>query len=153
MKVATLMRSMTLSALAVVSGSVPTASMQASAPRLQILISLVDILFLEIEEGPPRRLGKRHPLGHRIHSDHALGAEQKSAADCELPDGAAAPDGNGVTFLDVAEICCHIGGRKDIGEKQDLFVREAVRHLDGPDIGERHPKIFGLSAREAAQHV
>jgi hypothetical protein len=63
MKVASLILSMTELALASVSGSVPTASMQASAPPLcQVLDALVDIFFHEVEHGGSRFSRKSQTL-------------------------------------------------------------------------------------------
>ena len=50
--------------------------------------------------------------------DHALGPEQEGAADGELPDRAAAPDGDRVARLDVAVLGGHVAGREDVGEEE-----------------------------------
>jgi hypothetical protein len=47
----------------------------------------------------------------------------------------------------------HVTGREDIRQEQRLFVSYIVRNLDGANIGHRHPKVFGLAARIAAEHV
>ena len=67
------------SKLAVVCGSVPTASIGA-APAGQVLNPLVDVLFLEIENLSPRRLshGKalRHGISHRPRASSRLFQER-----------------------------------------------------------------------------
>ena len=61
-----------------------------------VLQALEDVVVHRVE-----RLGtsvSRHPqpFGHRVDRDHAPGAEQKRAADGELTDRTAAPDGDRV---------------------------------------------------------
>jgi hypothetical protein len=62
-----------------------------------------------------------------------------------LPDGTAAPDGDRLAALDVAEFGGHVSRWKNVGEEQHLLIRQFVRDLDRTDIGERHAKIFRLS--------
>ena len=47
-----------------------------------------------------------------------LGAEHVGAADGELADRAAAPDGDGVAGLDVAVLGGHVAGGEDVGEEE-----------------------------------
>ena len=101
--------------------------MQASAPRplVSSWMRVVDILLHEIERLGAGRLRHRQALRHRVDGDHALGAEQEGAADRELADRAAAPDGDRVAVLDVAELGRHVAGREDVGEEQHLLVGQA----------------------------
>ena len=69
------------------------------------------------------------------------------------PDRAAAPYRDHVAGFDVAEFGGHVAGRKNIREKQRLFVVERVRHLDRPLVRVRHAKIFGLPAAIAAEKM
>jgi hypothetical protein len=70
-----------------------------------------------------------------------------------LADGAAAPHGNGVAWLDVAVFSGHVSRRKDVGKEQDLFVRKPVLDLERAHVGEGHARVFGLTAGEAAGQV
>jgi hypothetical protein len=93
----------TESALAKVFGSVPTASMQASAPR-QLLDALVDVLLAEIERFGSSAPRERQALSDRVDRDDAFRAEEEGAADRELPDRPVAPDRDRIAFLNVAEL-------------------------------------------------
>ena len=102
MKVATLTRSITESKLAVVSGSVPTASMQASAPRpvRQLLDTVVDILVHEIERHRRRLSAAIASRSGTVSIAITRSAPSRKAlrmANCA--DRAAAPDGDRVAAL------------------------------------------------------
>ena len=114
------------------------------------LDSLVDVFLLEIQRGRTGILRQLQPLRHRVDRNYPFGAKQEGAADCELPDGTAAPDRDRLATLQVAEIRRHVTGWKDIGQKEYLLVAKTVRHLDWPDIGVRYPQILGLTAGKAA---
>ncbi|MNI41017.1 hypothetical protein D3C73_952560 [compost metagenome] len=55
-------------------------------------------------------------------------------------------------MLDVAVFGGHVAGWKNVGEEQDLFVAQAVRHNDRANIGIRNAKILRLTAWEATIH-
>jgi hypothetical protein len=80
-------------------------------------------------------------------------AEQEGAADGKLSDRATSPYRDGVAGLDVAKHRRHVAGRKDIGQKQYLFVSQAVRNFERAEVGEGHPQIFGLTAGIAAEKM
>ena len=84
---------------------------------------------------------------------YALGAEEEGRADSHLANGAAAPYGDRVAALDVAELGGHVAGGEDVGEEERLFVAQPVGHLDRADIGIRHAQIFGLAAAVATQQM
>ena len=84
---------------------------------------------------------------------HAARPHEDGAADGELPDRPAAPDGDCLAAADAAEIRRHVAGGEDVGEKQRLLVRHAGGHFQGARIGIGHAEIFGLSACIAAQEV
>ena len=129
--------------------------MQASAPRPfgQFLDAVVDIFIQEIDRDGAGGARQFQSLRNRVDGDNALGPKQERAPDRHLSDRSAAPDGDRVTLLDVAEIRRHVAGRENVGEEQHLFVAQACRHLDRPDIGVGHAKILRLAAREAAEKV
>src|SRR3954471_4017507 len=88
-----------------------------------------------------------------IDCDHPLGAEQERAADCKLADWATSPDRNHVTRLDLAIFCRHVAGRKNIREKQDVFVVHSVRYFERTNINKRHARELCLSAGITTHHV
>src|SRR6266700_718980 len=125
-----------------------------SAPSGQILERLADIDFLVVEDGG-LVLCTRHlePLWNAINSDDVLSAEHVGTANRKLPDRSTAPDGDGITPLDVAVLGSHVTGGKDIGQKQDLLVAEAGRYFHRAHVGKGHADVFCLSAGIAAIHM
>jgi hypothetical protein len=119
----------------------------------QFLDALIDIVFLEIDADGVRFFGQGDARGHGIDCDDALGAQQKGTADRKLADRAAAPDGDGIALLNIAEIRGHIASWEDVREEQRLVVGQSIRHLHGANIGVGDAKILRLAAGEAAQHV
>jgi hypothetical protein len=104
------------------------------------------------------RLGA--PLGGHVEAlleavdgDDAPRPEQEGALDGEQPDGAAAPDGDGVARLDVAVLGGHVAGREDVAEEEHLLVVDALGNLHRPHVGVGHARVLGLPARVAAHHV
>jgi len=61
-------------------------------------------------------------FGEAVDGDNAFGAEEEGTANCELPDWATAPHGDGVAWFDVAHFGAHISGWKNVRKEQDLFV-------------------------------
>ena len=146
-----MIRSSTESKLAVVSrlgADRVDAGIGAAALR-QLLDAVVDILLHEIERLGAGVAGQRQALRHGVDGDDPPGAQQEGAADRELADRAAAPDGDRVAGLDVAEIRRHVAGREDVRQEQHLLVGQPVRHLDRADIGIGHAQIFGLAAGDS----
>ena len=78
---------------------------------------------------------------------------RKRAGDRELADRAAPQTATTSPGLDVAHLRAHVAGRKDVGQEQHLFVGHAVVDLERADVGERHARVLGLAAGEAAEHV
>src|SRR5437660_1751367 len=68
-------------------------------------------------------------------------------------DRACAPDGDDLATADLAELGAHVAGGQDVGEEEDRLVGNAVLDLDRADVGERHARVLGLSAGEAAGEV
>ena len=66
-------------------------------------------------------------LGDVVDGDHLVRAEHVGAADGELPDRAAAPDGDDVAGQDVAVLGRHVAGGEDVGQEDDLLVGQATR--------------------------
>src|SRR5690606_7260561 len=99
--------------------------------------------------------GPRHAQAfrHAVDGDDLLGPEQQGAADRELADRTRAPYGDRVGRLDVALHRRLPAGSEDVAEEQRPLVREAVRHLDGADVGVRYAHVLGLAARIAAGQV
>ena len=130
--------------------------MQASGPWPPVMcaerVEHVDVFVVQRFRSALRRR-QREPFGEAIDRDDALGAEQVRALDRELTDRAAAPDGDRVARLDLAVVGRHVAGREDVREKEDLLVGQRVRHLQRPDVGKRHARVFRLAAGIAAVHV
>ena len=121
----------------------------------QLLQPLQDALLLVVDRVGSPGLVRRHrqAVGEAVDRDHALGAEQLGAGDRELAHRSTAPDGDHVAALDVAHFGAHVAGWEDVGQEEDLLVRNPVRHLERPDVGERDPGILRLPSGEPAQHV
>src|SRR5947209_11257124 len=67
--------------------------------------------------------------------------------------GAAAPDGDDVAPLDLAVLGCHVPRREDVGQEQDLLVRQAIRDLERADVGVGHAGVLGLAPGVPTKHV
>jgi hypothetical protein len=59
---------------------------------------------------------------------------------------AAAPHGDCLSALQVAEICSHVPGGKDVRQEQNLFIGETFRNFVRSDIGVGDAHVFRLSA-------
>ena len=127
--------SITASTLPPACASAPTASMQLSGP-LPLVISIkrvVDVLLLEVDRLGLALPGHLEALGHGVDGDHPPGAEHPGAADRELGDRAAAPDGDRVARLDLGVLRGHVAGGEDVGQEDDLLIGQVVGdHLTGP---------------------
>src|SRR5919107_1380634 len=90
-----------------------------AAPARHLHQGVVGVDLLVVDHVVGLRALLRHPqaLGQAVDADDALGAEQARARHSELPDGAAAPDGDGVARLYVAHLGAHVAGREDVGEE------------------------------------
>ena len=99
------------------------------------------------------RLRHFESLRHAIDRDHPFGAKHERAANRELTDRSAAPDRDGVAFLNIAILGGHVAGRKDIGEKEHLLVAERFGDFHGADIRKRYAHVFGLPAGVAAEQM
>ena len=60
------------------------------------------------------------------------------------PTPAGIPDGDDVARLDVAHLRAHVASWEDVRQEEYLLVRQPVLDLKRADIGERHPRVFGL---------
>jgi len=56
------------------------------------------------------------------------------------------PHGDGVALLDVGIFRAHPARGQDVGQEQHLVILEMIGNDDRPDVGVRHPDIFGLPA-------
>ena len=119
-------------------------------PRHQFV---VDINLREIDRLGPARLGHGQALGHFVDRDHPAGAHHQRRADGKLANRPATPDRDGIAIFDLCVLGGHVAGREDVGKEKRLLVRDAVRDLDRPDVGHRHPQILGLTAAVATEHV
>src|SRR4051812_16908030 len=114
---------------------------------------VVDIFLHEIEGLGAALARQIQPFGNSINSNDAFGAEQEGALDRELANRSTSPDGNSFSASDAAELGSHVAGRKNVREKKDLLVAQAIRHLHWSDVGIRDAKIFGLAAGVAAEKM
>jgi hypothetical protein len=72
-------------------------------------------------------------------------APSNSAERIELSDRTAAPNRDSVARLYLGVNGRHIAGREDIRQEKRLFVGDAVRNLDRPNVGHWNPEIFRLA--------
>src|SRR6202044_3626091 len=82
-----------------------------------------------------------------------IGAQQKRTLDGELSYRTAPPHGDRFAALQIAKVGRHETGREDVGQKQDLFVAKALRHLNGSDVGVGYAEVLCLATGVASQHV
>src|ERR1051325_6825493 len=102
--------------------------------------------FLVVDRLRAAFLREAEPFGNAVDGDHAFGAEHEGAADRELSDRSAAPDGDGIAGLEVAILRGHVAGGKNVGQKQHLFIGQSVFDLHRPHVRERHAGVLRLSA-------
>src|SRR5688572_6976004 len=88
-----------------------------------------------------------------VDCNYAIGAEQVGALNCELTYWSTTPNGNGVSFLYLAVLSCHISSRENVREKQHLFIRKMIGNLQRADVSERYANILGLASGIPAHHV
>jgi hypothetical protein len=122
----------------------------------QILQLLDDVGVLsKVHDVRGARLVHRHleTVVVLVDRDHPLRAEQDRARDRELADGARSEDRDHLAARDVAEVRAEVAGGEDVGEKQDLLVRELVLDLDRADVRVRHARVLGLSTGVSARDV
>ena len=114
---------------------------------------VVNGAFLVVDRFRTKSLGKLQTMREMIDRDDAFGPHQECRLHREQPDRAAAPDGDRIARLNLRIFRSHPAGRQDVGQKQHLFVRDAVGNNDRPDVAERDADIFRLAAGVAAGHV
>ena len=86
--------------------------MQLSGPRpLVIPQPLRGVLRPRVDDFRVGGLGHGQPLGNIVDRNDAPGAEEVRAANRELTDGTASPDGHRVAGLDVGILRRHVAGR------------------------------------------
>ena len=93
------------------------------------------------------------PFRKPVDAYDSLGAQQVGTGYGKLTHRTATPYRNGIAWLNIAIFRCHVSGGKNVGKKQNLFIRQAFRNLDSADVGEWHPSVFRLTASKAAKHV
>ena len=129
--------------------------MQESGPIPGHLLQGLDyVVYLLVVDGLGSAFfGHLQTVVEAVDGNHALGAEHESAADRELADRAAAPDGDRVARLDVAVLRAHVSGRENVGQEEHLLVGNPGRDLQRAHVGKRHARVLRLSAGVAAHHV
>jgi hypothetical protein len=78
---------------------------------------------------------------------------RSGAPDSKLRHRATAKDSDGFTAFDVAELCSHVSGRKDVGEEEYLLVAQSLGHFDGADISKWDTQILRLATGESSQQM
>ena len=92
-------------------------------------------------------------LRDRVDRDDPACAKKQCAADRKLSDRPAAPDRDGLAVPDVAEVRGHVAWRNDVGQEQDLLVREPVLDLDWSHISIGHAQVFRSTSWIASQDM
>ena len=111
-------------------------------------------VFLGIIDGnSPNRTSQLEAFRESVNGNDTGRAQHESAGDCELSDGTAAPDGDGVILLDLGILGSHVPRGEDIGKEQHFFIRKIAFDLQRSDIRKRHPHILRLAARISTHHV
>jgi hypothetical protein len=98
----------------------------------EIMKRLHNISLIEVERfgtGLSRHL---QSLGNGIDGDDTSCPQHEAAANRELRDRTAAPDGNRIPLANVAVLSPHVAGWEDVGEEDDLLVRDTVGDLNWP---------------------
>jgi hypothetical protein len=119
----------------------------------KLLNPVVHILVHEIDGNGARLFRQIEALRNRVDGDHSFSTQKECASDGKLPHGTAAPDGDSLAALQIAEIGRHETCREDVAEKQHLIVRQSLGHLYRPHIGIRHAQIFSLAAGIATEQM
>ena len=88
----------------------------------ELIESLDDAFFVEVDRCSPTGLGHCEPFGHAVDRDHLVGAEKDCAAYRHLTYRPATPNGNRISRLKVALNGSLPTGRKDVTKKQHLLV-------------------------------
>src|SRR5690606_40281785 len=97
---------------------------------------VVDLDLTEIENfSAAVRARHFQPLRDLVDRDDAAGSHHPGALDRELADWTTPPYRHRVALLDLGILGRHPSGRKDVGEEEHLFVRQAVGHPGWADIG------------------
>ena len=126
-----------------------------AAPAGQLAQRLLHVLVLVVDASVApafstasfRRYGKRSiAITRSAPSSFAL-----AIANC--PTGPAPHTAITSPGCDVAHLGAHVAGREDVREEQHLLVGQRRRHLERPDVGERHAHVLRLPAGEAADQV
>src|SRR5690606_19218854 len=66
----------------------------------------------------------------------------------ELSHGPTAEYRDGISVLDLRQVCAEVAGGKNIGEQNGLVIAHVVRQLYRTDVGVRNPRVLGLQALE-----
>src|SRR5208283_5136536 len=125
-----------------------------AATLRQLLNRRIDAAFPpEIERDRAGLARHLESFGNGVDCNDALGAEQERAADRHLSHGPAAPGGDGIALLNVAEFGGHVAGREDVREEDHLVVGKTLGDLDWTHIGIRHAQVLGLAATVTAENM
>ncbi|MDB5361199.1 MAG: hypothetical protein JWO51_2496 [Rhodospirillales bacterium] len=134
-----------------VTASTPTASMAVDADAAgQAADDRDGVLLGEIHDLgalPPRHL---QAIGNIVYAEDAAGAAQLGAGDGELPDRAAAEDGDRIAGSDFGKLRRETAGWKDVRDQDRFLVRNLVRQPDQTDMGEGDACLFRLQPMEGA---
>ena len=115
--------------------------------------ALVHVFLIEIDGLRAGLLRQREALRNAINGNHMASAQYLGATNAELPDRTATPHGDRVAIFDSCELGPLIARRKNVGEKQDLFISQAVRNFRGADISEGNPNVFSLATGIMARQM
>ena len=132
--------------------SMPTASIARSVPmppvRSRIVSTTSSSSKLIVSAPFSRAFWSRESM--QSTASTRPGPHQQGADDGELPDRPAAEDRHRVAGMDVGQVRAEVAGREDVRDHQRLLVRDRVRNLDHPDVGEGHPRHLRLQAVDRA---
>src|SRR6187551_3916599 len=120
-----------------------------------LLQGLVYVRFLIVDDvGRAGFFGSHlQTVGVAIDRDHPFCAKELGARNRELPDWTRTPNRDDLPGLNVAHLCAHVAGGKDIGQEEYLLIAQVSRHLDRANVGKRDARVLRLSARKTAQKM
>ncbi len=118
-----------------------------AATACQVTQGLLGVNLLIVERlGMALTFRLLQPPRNAIDSDHTLRPEQEGAGNAQEPNRSTSPYGDGIARLDRAIFRGHVCSRKNVGQEQDLFVRQTVGHLDRTHVREGNARILGLAS-------
>jgi hypothetical protein len=111
---------------------------------------VVDLVDVDDLEAP--RAGQLEPLGHPVDADDT-DTSLLGDARGHLADRPQAEYCEGLTLGDVGVGEGLPRCRDDVRDVEVPLVRDALGHLDRPELRLRHPQVLGLAARHRSVHV